>query len=287
MQQNDDVILTLSRARSFIMRQTLSLMNISANTLTFAGNEYRIIDSDFRNWISADKQKLASIGGKVFGREILLINPYEGNVATLLNNYRLSLLHKHLMSQEYTPQYISNILEDICIYVSQLLNPNAAAVQKIIDTHKINPAQCLISNNNSVPYIDLEIFLAEKVGVCRHYAVLCCLISGYIMSKNILPSGQIILERSNLLNSAHACMHFVNNNNHWIIDPTKCLNRATANNAVTLIDHQKFDKPSTPTQPLTPPDNSSPASQSCDAVDAWTLQQIIHADSNVTNRQGR
>ena len=55
MQKNEDVTATLSRARSNLMRQTLFAMNIQTDTLIFNREEYRIIDSNFRNWISSDK----------------------------------------------------------------------------------------------------------------------------------------------------------------------------------------------------------------------------------------
>ena len=108
------------------------------------------------------------------------------------------------------------------------------------------------------------------------------------MGKNILPAGQIILERTNLLNSAHACMHYVSNNKHWIIDPTKCLNLATANTAVTLVDNSEQERTLTPTQPLTP-EHTSPASQSCEPMDisAIAVEKIIRQDLKTHNKQGR
>lgn len=263
MQNGDEITLNLSRERSNLMRLTLFAMNIKTDRLTFAGNEFFIIDSCFRNWITSDCYQLASIGGKVFGREILLINPYQGKVAEILKAYRYSLYQKQLIHIKPNEQQITRLLSDISIYVSQLLQPNADAVQRIIDKHKNNPAQCLSSGQQITPYIDFEIFLDENVGVCRHYAVLCCLVAAHLMNKNNLPAGQIILERTNLLNSAHACMHYVSNNKHWVIDPTKCLNRNTAHTAVTLINPDKPPEELTPTLPISP-DITPPSSQSCE-----------------------
>lgn len=265
MKNDEEMTLPLSRERSNLMRQTLFLMNLKTDRLSYAGKEYCIIDSDFRNWFSTNRYNLASIGGKVFGREILLINPYQGEIAKTLKAYRYSLLQKQLIHSVMQEHHITHLLSDICIYVSQLLRPNAEAVQRIIDTYKKNPAQCLLSGQQFAPYIDFEIFLAEKVGVCRHYAVLCCLVAAYLMNKNILPAGQIILERSNLVNSAHACMHYVSNNKNWVVDPTKCLNQNTAQLAVTLIDLVKQTESLTPTQPISP-ENTPSSSQYCEPI---------------------
>lgn len=287
MQKNDEVTLTLSRARSFYMRQTLFSINIKTDVLTVDGNEYRIINSEFRNWISADQQKLASIGGKVFGREILLINPYIGNVAAAIKNYRYLALNKHLLKHNYTDEDISHVLTDLSDYVSQLLKPDAAAVQSIIDTYKKNPSQCLKSSNDMAPYIDLEIFLAAKVGVCRHYAVFCCLVAAYLSYKNWLPAGQIILERTNLLNSAHACMHYVWNNNHWIIDPTKCLSQSTTHLAVTLVGHPQPEEQLPPTQPLSQ-EILPLSSQNCEPMghSGIDIKNIITAQQQTLYKSG-
>jgi hypothetical protein len=264
MQQEKTVTFSLSHTRSLLMQQKLSnatFINKQNGRLMFAGTEYCIIDSNFRNWITAEQLKLASVCGTVYGREVILINPYCGNLAALLAAYIANIPVKNLKQDINDAENINYLLTHITVFIGQLLKPDTAVVQEIIDHYKTKSDHCLEIDNKFTPCIDLEIFLAKKIGVCRHHAVICCLLVASVINSGYLPPGEIILERTNLVDNAHATVHYVSNNVQWCLDPMKLFNQTTAHLAVTHSALSNAEELA-PTLPLNF-DNTPSSSQAC------------------------
>ncbi|QIV94198.1 hypothetical protein [Allofrancisella frigidaquae] len=161
-------------------------------------NKKKVINSNtnFINVVNDDSIYLSVGSGLVSGRETIRLNPQSLELLKAYDNLKQYLVKKINELKPNSPSYVTQVLNSLQVFVCQLLpNNDEKQVDNFIlgyynnrrdpKTHRL-----LATNGYTSGFVmDLEIFIQNKIGVCRHRNLLSAfLLAKFISEINLTPA---------------------------------------------------------------------------------------------------
>lgn len=199
--------------RSLMMYDTLK-KELKDGSLMIGGRKFIPVDSTTTNFMGP----MASLGGSILGREIILLNYLPEQLAAYQSI--LELKYAHLLTElktftspqddksDTTEDFLKQIKKYVQTYIFPLDNKGnlvALVEEDILQYKKENPELHI----KEAPFIPIEYFIHKKHGVCRHHAIVTAYLIDRLIRENKMPlRGNIHVVRGELPQAPHAWVVF-------------------------------------------------------------------------------
>lgn len=155
---------------------------------------YRILDSGVTEFDNRDKP-LVSVGARL-SRELIILDPSSKYLQSIYSKLKFGVENLNEEDQD-----IQTILNFTINFVRNFLRPDSGKLKEKVNELRGDPNNYMKSDDGKPikykgnPAILLDTFIRERVGVCRHHALLAAYLIHNLVLDGLLPPGHVFSHR--------------------------------------------------------------------------------------------